>query len=128
GPRRPPRRGVVRQDDLDADAVRPRPQPRRAHPARAVRALVVVPAKAGTHNHRLWLVCTLVVAFLLQQHLLGRMGPGLRRDDTLESLPVAPSRNHSLTGGAIWLTVRVPVRYAPWAGPCIASTSTSCGF
>ena len=33
GARRPPRRGAFRQDHLDADAVRPRPQPGRAHPA-----------------------------------------------------------------------------------------------
>jgi CheY-like chemotaxis protein len=39
GARRPPRRGAVRQDDLDADAVRSRPQPGRAHPARTIRAL-----------------------------------------------------------------------------------------
>jgi len=39
GARRLSRRGAVRQDHRDADAVRPRPQPGRAYPERTIRGL-----------------------------------------------------------------------------------------
>src|SRR5205085_1643940 len=43
-PQRPARRGALRQDDLDAHAVRRRSQPRRTHPERAVRVLAANPS------------------------------------------------------------------------------------
>ena len=43
---------LVRQDHLDADAVRPRPQPGRAHPERAVRVLIFRPARMAAATIR----------------------------------------------------------------------------
>src|ERR1700760_2918906 len=42
---------------------------------------LVVPAKAGTHNHEPSLFCTKATAALRPLLLLRSMGPGFRRDD-----------------------------------------------
>ncbi len=63
----------------------------------AVQESIVVPAKAGTHNHRrLWLQNTLAVSF----KSIGprRMGPCFRRDDALKIRLTRPPRRRAHSG------------------------------
>jgi hypothetical protein len=63
-------RRVARRAVIDSD---------RTHPALTMADQSVVPAKAGTHNHRRWF-CEGVFRSTPQEGLRS-MGPGVRRDD-----------------------------------------------
>jgi hypothetical protein len=63
---------------------------------------IVVPAQAGTHNHRTWCFAKVVQQRLLTQ-ATRRMGPGLRRDDVRNDVVIARSQQFAMT---VWKRVR----------------------